>query len=367
MKIYYHKMGTPQSEDVLFYQNPTQPKRFYMVSVNEEETIMYLLEAGAGAGNNLFVRDLRQKDSQFIQLTDNMDYQYSPIYDEDDKIYIYTNYGAPKGRIMTADIHNPGLNNWQVLIPEQKDVLAGVDVINCQLILTYNQDASDHAFVYGLDGKMRHEVKLPMVGSVGFTGDKKGEECFYTFTSFTMPGTIYRYDMAKNTSTLYAQPNVKFRQQDYVAEQIFFNSKDGTRVPMFITYKKGLKRNGKNPVFLYGYGGFNIPLGPGFSAMRIPFLEQGGIYAQVNLRGGSEYGEEWHVAGTRMKKQNVFDDFISAAEHLISKGYTSKNHIAIVGGSNGGLLVGACMTKRTDLFCIAIPQVSVMDMLSHNK
>ena len=367
MKIYYHKMGTPQSEDVLFYQNPTQPKRFYMVSVNEEETIMYLLEAGAGAGNNLFVRDLRQKDSQFIQLTDNMDYQYSPIYDEDDKIYIYTNYGAPKGRIMTADIHNPGLNNWQVLIPEQKDVLAGVDVINCQLILTYNQDASDHAFVYGLDGKMRHEVKLPMVGSIGFTGDEKGEECFYTFTSFTMPGTIYRYDIAKNTSTLYAQPNVKFRQQDYVAEQIFFNSKDGTRVPMFITYKKGLKRNGKNPVFLYGYGGFNIPLGPGFSAMRIPFLEQGGIYAQVNLRGGSEYGEEWHVAGTKMQKQNVFDDFISAAEHLISKGYTSKNHIAIVGGSNGGLLVGACMTQRPDLFRVAIPQVGVMDMLRYHK
>ena len=367
MKIYYHKIGTPQSEDVLFYQNPTQPKRFYELSINEEETMMYLFEAGAGAGNNLFVRDLRQQDSQFIQLTDNMDYQYSPIYDEDDKIYIYTNYGAPKGRIMTADIHNPGLNNWQVLIPEQKDVLAGVDVINCQLILTYNQDASDHAFVYGLDGKMRHEVKLPMVGSVGFTGDKKGEECFYTFTSFTMPGTIYRYDMAKNTSTLYAQPNVKFRQQDYVAEQIFFNSKDGTRVPMFITYKKGLKRNGKNPVFLYGYGGFNIPLGPGFSAMRIPFLEQGGIYAQVNLRGGSEYGEEWHVAGTKMQKQNVFDDFISAAEHLISKGYTSKNHIAIVGGSNGGLLVGACMTQRPDLFRVAIPQVGVMDMLRYHK
>ena len=366
-KIYYHRMGTPQSADILFYQNPSKPKCFYEVSVNEEETIMYLYEAGAGAGNNLFVRDLRQPDSQFIQLTDNMDYQYAPIYNDGDKIYIFTNYQAPRGRIMTADIRQPGLNDWQVLIPEQKDVLNGVDVINRQLILTYSQDACDHAFVYGLDGRCRHEVQLPMVGSVGFTGDKKGEECFYTFTSFTMPGTIYRYDMATNESTLYAQPNIKFSQQDYESRQLFFNSKDGTRVPMFITYKKGLKRNGKNPVYLYGYGGFNISLGPGFSAMRIPFLEQGGIYAQVNLRGGSEYGEEWHLAGTKLQKQNVFDDFIAAAEHLISEGYTSKEKLAIVGGSNGGLLVGACMAQRPDLFRVAIPEVGVMDMLRYHK
>ena len=284
MKIFYHKMGTPQSEDVLFYQNPTQLKRFYDVLTNEEETLMYLYESGAGAGNNLFVRDLRHDDSQFMQMTDNMDYQYMPFYNEGGKIYIYTNYAAPKGRIMVTDISKPGLNDWQELIAEQKNVLSGAEVINQQLVLTYNQDASDHAFIYGLDGKKRHEVKLPTVGSVSFTGDEKGEECFYTFTSFTMPGTIYRYDMAKNESTLYAQPNVKFRMQDYESKQVFFNSKDGTRIPMFITYKKGLKRNGKNPVYLYG---FNIALGPGFSATRIPFLEMGGIYAQVNLRGGS--------------------------------------------------------------------------------
>ena len=366
-KIYYHKMGTPQSEDVLFYQNPTQPMRFYTADVNEEETMMYLYESGAGAGNNLFVRDLRQKDSQFIQLTDNMNYQYNPIYNEGDKMYIYTNYGAPKGRIMTADISHPGVNDWKELIAEQPNTLSGVDVIHRQLILTYQQDASDHAYVYSLDGKLRHEVKLPSVGSVGFTGDEKQPECFYSFTSFTMPGTIYRYDMAKNESTLYAAPKVKFRQDNYTSEQIFFQSKDGTRVPMFITYKKGLKRNGKNPVYLYGYGGFNISLGPGFSAMRIPFLEQGGIYAQVNLRGGNEYGEEWHLAGTKMQKQNVFDDFISAAEYLISEGYTSKEKLAIVGGSNGGLLVGACMTQRPDLFRVAIPQVGVMDMLRYHK
>jgi prolyl oligopeptidase len=366
-KIYYHKMGTPQSADVLFYQNPTQPKRFYDVSVNEEETVMYLYEAGAGAGNNLYVRDLTQKDSQFMQMTENMDFQYSPVYDEKGKLYLYTNYGAPKGRIMVADIHKPGINDWQELIPEQQNTLSGVDVINHLFILTYNQDASDHAFVYGLDGTLRHEVKLPMVGSVSFTGDEKQPECFYSFTSFTMPGTIYRYDMAKNESKLYTQPNVKFKQQDYVSEQIFFKSKDGTRVPMFITYKKGMKRHGKNPVYLYGYGGFNISLGPSFSATRIPFLEQGGIYAQVNLRGGSEYGEAWHLAGTKMQKQNVFDDFIAAAEYLIRERYTSSDKLAIVGGSNGGLLVGACMTQRPDLFCVAIPQVGVMDMLRYHK
>jgi len=367
MKIYYHKIGTPQSDDVLFYQNPTEPKRFYEVEVNDEETIMYLYEAGAGAGINLYVRDLRKKDALFIQMTDNMDYQYNPIYNEGDKIYLYTNYGAPKGRIMTADIRKPGINDWQELVPEQKNTLSVANVINRQLILTYNQDASDHVFIYGLDGQLRHEVKLPMVGSVDFSGKEKEPECFYTFTSFTMPGTIYRYDMATNQSTLYTQPNVKFRLQDYESRQLFFQSKDGTRVPMFITYKKGMKLNGKNPVYLYGYGGFNISLGPAFSALRIPFLEKGGIYAQVNLRGGSEYGEEWHLAGTKMQKQNVFDDFISAAEYLISEGYTSKDRLAIVGGSNGGLLVGACMTQRPDLFKVAIPQVGVMDMLRYHK
>ena len=366
-KIYYHKIGTPQSQDVLFYQNPTQPKRFYYLSIDEDETMMCLFESGAGAGNNLFVRDLRQKDSQFIQLTDNMDYQYAPLYNEGNDIYIYTNHGAPKGRIMKADIRKPGVNDWQELVPEQKNMLGGMSVINRQLILTYSQDACDHAFVYGLDGKLRHEVKLPMVGSVDFTGNEKEPECFYTFTSFTMPGTVYRYDMSKNESTLYASPKVNFRLGDYTSEQVFFQSKDGTRIPMFITYKKGMNRNGKNPVFLYGYGGFNVSLGPSFSAVRVTFLEQGGIYAQVNLRGGGEYGEEWHLAGTKMQKQNVFDDFIGAAEYLIKEGYTSKEKLAIVGGSNGGLLVGACMTQRPDLFRVAIPEVGVMDMLRYHK
>ncbi|MBQ3739860.1 MAG: S9 family peptidase [Bacteroidales bacterium] len=366
-KIYYHKIGTPQSQDVLFYQNPARPKCFYEVSVNEEETVMFLFESGAGAGNLLYVRDLRQPNSQFIQMTSDMDYQYSPVLTDGDKLYLYTNYGAPKGRIMTADIHRPGLADWQELIAEQQNTLGDVSVINRQLILCYKQDASDHAYVYGLDGRLRHEVKLPSAGSVGFTGDKKEPECFYTFTSFTQPGTVYRYDMDRNESILYSAPKVKFKQDDYVSEQVFFQSKDGTRIPMFLTYKKGMKRDGKNPVFLYGYGGFNISLPPSFSAMRIPFLENGGIYAQVNLRGGSEYGEEWHLAGTKMQKQNVFDDFIGAAEWLIKEGYTSKEKLAIVGGSNGGLLVGACMTQRPDLFRVAVPQVGVMDMLRYHK
>ena len=365
MKIYYHKIGTPQSDDVLFYQNPAQPKRFYTVSVNEEETMMFLYEDGAGAGNTLFVRDLRKPNSQFIQMTADMDYRYTPLYTEGEKIYLFTNYGAPRNRIMTADINRPGINDWQELIAEQQNVLNNADVINRQLILTYSQDASDHAYLYGLDGRQIREVKLPSVGSVGFTGDEREPECFYTFTSFTVPGTIYRYDLATGESTLYAKPNVKFQQEDYTSEQVFFQSKDGTRIPMFLTYKKNVKS--PRPVYLYGYGGFNIALVPSFSANRIPFLEQGGIYAQVTLRGGSEYGEEWHLAGTKMQKQNVFNDFIAAAEWLIREGYTTNEKIAIVGGSNGGLLVGACMTQRPDLFRVAIPQVGVMDMLRYHK
>ena len=367
MKIYYHKIGTPQSDDELFFQNPAEPMRFYEIEVNDEETLMYLVESGAGAGNNLYVRDLRKKDALFIQMTNDMDYLYSPLYNEGDCLYLFTNFGAPKGRIMTANIHQPGVNDWQVLVPEQQNVLSSASVIGRQLVLTYSQDACDHAFVYDLDGKLRHEVKLPMVGSVEFVGKETEPECFYTFTSFTQPGTVYRYDMTTNQSTLYSQPSVKFRLQDYESRQLFFQSKDGTRVPMFITYKKGMKLNGKNPVYLYGYGGFNISLTPYFSASRIPFLEKGGIYAQVNLRGGNEYGEEWHLAGTKMQKQNVFDDFISAAEYLIREGYTSKERLAIVGGSNGGLLVGACMTQRPDLFKVAIPEVGVMDMLRYHK
>lgn len=366
-KIYYHKIGTPQSQDVLFYQNPTQPLRFYSVSLNKEETIMFLYESGAGSGMNLYVRDLRVPNSQFIQMTSNMDLQYNPIGTVGDNIYLLTNDGAPKGRIMVANVHKPGFKDWKELVGETKNVLENAQFAADKLVLSYSKDASTHLYVHSLDGKELNEIKLPTVGRASFSGERGQKECFYSFASFTVPGAIYQYDMAQNKSSVYTEPKVKFSLNQYTTEQVFFNSKDGTRVPMFLTYRKGLKRNGKNPVLIYGYGGFNVSLSPNFSSMRIPFLENGGVYVQVNLRGGSEYGEEWHVAGTKMQKQNVFDDFISAAEWLVSNHFTSKEHIAIMGGSNGGLLVGACMTQRPDLFKVCIPQVGVMDMLRYHK
>ena len=366
-KVYYHKIGTPQTEDKLIYQNPAYPKRFYYTGTSEDERILFVYESGAGRGNNLFIKDLKKANAPFIQLTTDFDYQYSPIEVIDNNVYIFTNYGAPKNRIMVADINNPKLENWKELIPEMESVLSSAEVIGGKLFLTYDKDASNHAYVYSQKGEHMHEIKLPSLGSVGFSGNKDDKECFFVFTSFTTPGTIYKYDMDKNSYELYRAPKVEFNSDDFVTEQAFFPSKDGIMIPMFLTYKKDLERNGNNPVFLYGYGGFGISLNPGFTTSRIPFLENGGIYAQVNLRGGSEYGEEWHIAGTKMQKQNVFNDFISAAEYLINNKYTNPDKIAIVGGSNGGLLVGACMTQRPDLFKVAIPQVGVMDMLRYHK
>lgn len=366
-KIYYHKIGTPQSEDELFYQNPAHPKRFYSVSVNKEETMMFLYESGEGNGNGLYVRDLRKANSQFIQMTLNMDYDNSVAEIVGDKIYLFTNDEAPKNRIMVTDIAHPGRKDWKEFIPEGESVLQSAGLYDWKWILGYSQDASTHAYVYNAEGHRVREIRLPGVGSAGFSGDKDQKEVFYTFSTFTVPGTIYRYDIDQDKSALYAAPKVNFNLNGFESKQVFFTSKDGTRVPMFLTYKKGMKLNGNNPVYLYGYGGFNIGMYPGFSATRLPFLESGGVYAVVNLRGGNEYGEEWHLAGTKMRKQNVFDDFISAAEYLIANKYTNKEKIAIIGGSNGGLLVGACMTQRPDLFRVAIPQVGVMDMLRYHK
>ncbi len=366
-KIYYHKIGTPQSADVLFYQNPANPMRFYDAEVNRDETMMFLYESGAGSGNAVYVRDLRQPGSQFIQMTSDLDLQYSLAGTFGDKMYFLTNDGAPKNRLMMTDLAHPGFSDWKTLIPETDDVLEDVNFADGRIILTYMKDAYSHAYVYSMDGEKLSEIKLPTVGSSSFYGERDLKEVFYTFSSFTIPSTVYQYDLATNTSKVYRAPKTNFRQADYVSEQVFYPSKDGTRIPLFITYKKGLKRNGKNPVYLYGYGGFDVSLTPYFSSNRIPFLENGGIYAQACLRGGGEYGEEWHLAGTKMKKQNVFDDFISAAEWLIANRYTSKDYLAIVGGSNGGLLVGACMTQRPDLFKVCIPQVGVMDMLRYHK
>lgn len=366
-KIYYHKIGTPQSADRLVYENKAYPKRFYSASVSDDETLLFVYESGDGAGNALYVKDLTKPDAPLTAMATDMRYQYYPVETIDGKTYIFTNYGAPKGRIMAATTAKPAQKDWTEVVAEGQSVLSGVQIIGGKLLLTYDKDVANHAYVYSLDGKMEHEVKLPGLGSVGFSGDKDDRECFFTFTSFTVPGAVYRYDIGQNTYSLLRAPKVDFDSDGFVTEQVFYPSKDGTRIPMFLTYKKGLKRDGRNPVYLYGYGGFNISLNPGFSSSRIPFLESGGIYAQTNLRGGGEYGEEWHQAGTKMRKQNVFDDFIAAAEWLIKNGYTGKDKIAIVGGSNGGLLVGACMTQRPDLFRVAVPQVGVMDMLRYHK
>ena len=366
-KIYYHKIGEPQSKDVLVYQNPKYPKRFYTASVSEDQQALFIFESGEGRGNALYMKNLTKADAPIEQLASDFNYEYSPIEVIGDKIFFTTNYGAPKSKIMVADINSPKLENWKVLVPESTSVLSGAEVIGGKLMLTYDKDASNHAFVYNTDGKLLHEVKLPSLGSVGFSGDKDEKDAFYIFTSFTFPGAVYKYNVDTNESSLYRAPKVNFNPEDFVTEQVFYPSKDGTKIPMFLTYKKGLKKDGSNPVFLYAYGGFNISLNPSFSTFRIPFLENGGIYAQANLRGGGEYGEEWHVAGTKMHKQNVFDDFISAAEYLIANKYTSKSKVAIVGGSNGGLLIGACVNQRPDLFKVAIPEVGVMDMLRYHK
>jgi len=366
-KIYFHKIGEPQSKDRLIYQNTNYPKRFYTSFVSEDERFLFIFESGAGRGNALYMQDLTKKNAPVIQMADDLDMEYSPVEVLGDRILIYTNDGAPKYKVMEASISAPQKKNWKEFIPESDAVLSGAQVIGNKLVLTYDKDASNHSYLYGLDGKRIAEIKLPSLGSVGFSGDKDDTEAFYVFTSFTFPPTIYRFDVENNTSELYRAPNVNFNPEDFETEQIFYTSKDGTKVPMFLVYKKGMNRDGKNPVFLYGYGGFNISLNPGFSIYRIPFLENGGIYVQANLRGGGEYGEEWHIAGTKMQKQNVFDDFIGAAEYLIAEKYTSPDKLAIVGGSNGGLLVGACMNQRPDLFKVAIPQVGVMDMLRYHK
>ena len=367
-KVYYHKMGTSQSQDQLFYQNPANPLRFYGVEVNKEETMMFLTESGMDQGINLFVRDLRQPNSQFIQMTGDCSKTYSPVEIIGDDIYMLTNAGAQKYRLMVANLKKPGYQDWKELVPEGDAVLEDVTFVGGdKMVLTYTKDNCSHAYLYNIKGDKLSEIKLPGVGSASFSGKRERKELFYSYTSYTVPTTIYQMDLASGKSCIYSQPKVNFKLSDYTSEMAFYTSKDGTRIPIFLTYKKGMKKNGKNPVLMYGYGGFNVTYPPSFSAMRMPFLENGGIYAYVVLRGGGEYGEDWHLAGTKMQKQNVFDDFISAGEWLISNKYTDKNHLAILGGSNGGLLVGACMTQRPDLFKVCIPEVGVMDMLRYHK
>lgn len=367
-RIYYHKLGTPQSEDTLFYSDPEHPLHFHSVGIPEESDYIILSTGGEGIGNAVAVRNLKDKDSEWIILEPSQDYNIGVVDVRDGKAVLTSTADAPKGRIMVADLANPSRENWKVLVPEQDGVLGSVaEVGKDHYIIEYEKDASTHLYLYTRDGKMIREITLPSIGSAGVSTDRRNEDVFLSFTSFIQPATSYRYDIHTDKLTPFIIPEVKgFNPDDYVTEQVFYTSTDGTKVPMSLTYKKGLKRDGKNPVYLYGYGGFNISLTPGFSPYRLLWLENGGIYAQTNLRGGSEYGEEWHEAGTKQKKLNVFNDFISAAEYIIKEGWTNPDKLVCEGGSNGGLLIGATVNMRPDLFRVAIPRVGVMDMMRYH-
>ena len=371
-QVFYHKVGTSQDLDKLIYQDPANPQRFHSVFTSEDERYVFLNISDRGKakdGNSLWYYDSKSNDKTFKPIIKEVgDYDYSLIDVVNGKFLISTNDGALNQKIVSIDPLHPEPVNWKTLISEKPENISAVSSAGGKLFVTYLKDVTSRVYVYDFNGRLEREVKLPALGTAnGFGGEKNDKFVFYTFTSITFPPTIYRYDIATGTSSLFRKPEVKFNPQDYVTEQVFYPGKDGVKVPMFIVYKKGAQKNGKNPAILYGYGGFNISSNPSFSPTRITWLEQGGIFCIANLRGGSEYGEKWHEAGMRLKKQTVFDDFISAGEYLIKNSYTSKDFLALQGGSNGGLLVGAVINQRPDLCKVAIPQVGVMDMLRFHK
>ncbi|HSV09721.1 MAG TPA: prolyl oligopeptidase family serine peptidase [Hanamia sp.] len=369
-KVYYHKLGTLQSEDVLIYEDKEHPLRVVNTGLSEDEHFLVISKSEGTSGSELWVKDMKNKsaNSDFILLVKGFDTESDFIDNDGDKLLVRTNDNAPNYKVVLIDPKNPSKENWQTVIPERKELLESVGTAGGKLFLTYLHDASSRVYQTDYKGHNAQEIKLPGIGTAsGFGGYKKDKEIFYSYTSFNSPNTIFRYDIPTGISTLFRKSEVKVNTDNYETLQSFCTSNDGTKIPMFITYKKGLKLDGNNPVMLYGYGGFNIAMTPGFSISNAFFLEQGGVYVEVNLRGGSEYGEAWHKAGMLQNKQNVFDDFIAAAQFLIDKKYTNPNKLAIRGGSNGGLLIGAAMTQRPELFKVAIPQVGVLDMLRYHK
>lgn len=371
-QVYYHKVATPQEQDELVYEDPVNPQRFHTVFTSEDERYVFLNISDRGKakdGNALWFFDNKSSDRKFKPIIKEAgDYDYSFIDEVDGKFIMSTNDGAKNQKIILVDPLHPEPGNWKTIIPEKPENMSSVTSAGGKLFVTYLKDVTSRVYVYDLSGKLEREVKLPTLGTVnGFGGEKEDKFVFYTFTSITFPPTIYRYDITTGISEVFRRPEIKFDPDNFITEQVFYPSKDGTKVPMFIVYKKGVKKNGKNPAILYGYGGFNISSNPSFSPSRITWLEQGGIFCIANLRGGSEYGEKWHEAGMRLKKQTVFDDFISAGEYLVKEKYTSSEYLAVQGGSNGGLLVGAVINQRPELFRVAIPQVGVMDMLRFHK
>ncbi|NWJ49772.1 MAG: S9 family peptidase [Bacteroidetes bacterium] len=367
-KIYFHKVGTSQDKDQLIYKNDNFPLRNYGATVTNDEQYLIMSETAGTSGNALYVKNLKKENADFIKVAEGFDFDYGVVENIKGKLLVHTNDGASRYRLILIDPEKPARENWTTVINEEKNVLQSAVVVGGHIIATYMKDVSNKSVLFSIDGKMLHEIATPGIGTIsGFTGKPEDKFSFYSFASFTMPTTIFRYDVAKNSSAIFSQPKLDFSTTNFETRQVFYTSKDGTKVPMFIVHKKGLKLDGKNPVYLYGYGGFNISLTPAFSAARMIWLEKGGVLAIPNLRGGGEYGEEWHKAGTLLQKQNVFDDFISAAEYLIKQNYTNSSKLVIAGGSNGGLLVGACMTQRPDLFKVALPAVGVMDMLRFHK
>lgn len=366
-RIYYHKMGTPQSADTIAFEDPKHPLHFHTAAVPENERCLLVFVGGQGFGEGVMVKDLTRPDAKWVTVEPSQNYEMGFVDMIGDDLYFTTSADAPRKRLVKIPMANPSRDNWQTVIPEAEGVLVGVNRSGNDLIVTYEKDASMRPAVYSLAGEKKTDIQLPTYGDVGFSTSDKTDEVFYTFTSFLYPAAVYSYDKATGKSTCLFSPDIKgFNPDDYVTEQVFYPSADGTKIPMFLTYRKDLKRDGSIPVYLYGYGGFNVSLNPSFSANRLVWLDNGGIYAQANLRGGAEYGEPWHEAGTKMKKLNVFNDFISAAEYMISEGWTSPEHLVIEGGSNGGLLVGAVTNMRPDLFKVAIPRVGVMDMMRYH-
>lgn len=368
-KVFYHKIGTNQKDDKLIYEDTKNAMRYVSASLTEDERFL-VLNIGEGTdGTEIKIKDLTDKKAtDFSTIVTGFKTNAGVVTNVENKILLVTNSDAPNNKVILLDPENPDPKHWKTIIPEKKEPLTEISTGGGKLFISYLKDASTEVQQYTMDGKLEQHIKLPGVGTASGFGSKADQDFFiYTFTSFTYPATTFKYDIKTGVSTLYKKSEVNFNPEDFETKQVFYTSKDGTKVPMFIVHKKGIVLNGNNPTCLYAYGGFNISLTPGFALTNLPFLENGGIYCVANLRGGAEYGEDWHRAGMLSKKQNVFDDFIAAAEYLIKEKYTNPKRLAIRGGSNGGLLVGACMTQRPDLFAVALPQVGVLDMLRYHK
>jgi len=368
-KLYYHRLGTPQAQDELVYERKDQKEWGFGGEVSDDGRYLIIsVWKGTERKNGIFYKDLKAAQPAVLELLKDFDAIYRFIGNEGERLFFYTTWNAPRGRIIAIDLRHPERENWQEVLPQAADNLEEASYIHRTLVANYLRDAHSRIRMFDGEGKHLRDLGVPGIGSVvGFGGKQTDTETFYTFTSFTSPPTIYHYDLKTNTSRVFRQPKLEADLTHYETKQVFYRSKDGTRVPMFLTHRQGLRLDSSNPVYLYGYGGFRVSLTPAFSVSRLVWLEMGGVLAIPNLRGGGEYGDTWHQAGTKLKKQNVFDDFIAAAQWLIDNRYTSPRKLAIAGGSNGGLLVGACMTQRPELFGAAIPQVGVMDMLRFHK